>query len=447
VKVAQHSVSLLFGLLFTISAYSQSGMEFKEFSLKLQPYFDDELIADLEAAMPKGAQYRVWGWDVGDFTGDGVPDVTFSVNVLGQRKRESTVYLFVDNFGYLVNVGNFQLAYIDLPLEIGVLVRDTIAYVTQKKKSDYWTIRGYTYRSGSMVQVDEFISNKVEHFGHESYRNFSTLQTKERFLDEEGLEEFAVEYTTVPCYSRGRQVYAGFVSDVITNSIRNVHEGAFYWTGPADASFTARTVYDDDNLYVWIKVVDSNVVTGWCDTCTADRLEIWLDTTPAEDLGGSRYVMSVKKRELTVRESTDSGLYAIAVKIGDFAEIRPSVKIRTTDELDAVQESAVDQVRVVTAQRSDGYIVKIRVPWVLLGYARVPIEEKILTELGCTIALYDIDNEFRPEEVSVISTSAIKPLNPTTYGAIRFIPESTWYGETNNIYVDAVINTLRELGF
>lgn len=440
-------IVVLVVLASAVAAQAQSGMEFKDFALKLQPYFADELIEDLAEAMPYGAQFRVWGWDVGDFTGDGIVDVAFSVNVLGQRKRENTVYLFVDNFGYLVNVGKFSLSYIDLPLEIGVVIRDTIAYVTQKKKADYWTIRGYKYRTGSMVQVDEFVSDKIEHFAHESYRNYQTLMTKERFIDEKGVEGFAVEYTTLPCYSRGRQVYAGFVSDVVINSISNVHDGAFYWTGAGDASFSARTVYDEDNLYFWIRVVDSNVVTGWCDTCVADRIEIWLDVTPAEDLGGSRYITSVKRNQLQVRETTDSGLYAIAVRIGDFEEIRPTVAIKTTDELDVAQQNSVGSVRVVTAQRADGYIVKVRIPWVLLGYARAPIEEKALTELGCTIALYDIDNEFRPEEVSVLSTSNIKPLNPTTYGAIRFIPDVAWYGETNNIYVDAVLNTLRDLGY
>ncbi len=78
---------------------------------------------------------------------------------------------------------------------------------------------------------------------------------------------------------------------------------------------------------------------------------------------------------------------------------------------------------------------------------RAPVDEQSITEFGCTIALYDVDNEFRPDETSVVATSPIQPLNPATYGAIQFIPDGRWYGETVNIYTESVLSTLRELGF
>ena len=135
------------------------------------------------------------------------------------------------------------------------------------------------------------------------------------------------------------------------------------------------------------------------------------------------------------------------MRIGDFVDRRPSIKVKTTDELDPAQEEAVQLVRVVTAPRSDGYVVKVRVPFVLLGYEKALVDEHSLTELGCTIALYDVDNEFRGDETTIVATSPIQPLNPSTYGAIRFVPEGKWYGDTANIYTDAVLNALRELGF
>lgn len=428
-------------------SYSQSGMEFTELQRKLQPYFADELIADIAEVMPQGAQYRVWGWDVGDFSGDGIYDVAVSINVMGTRRKESIVYLFIDNEGFLVNIGRYPLSYVDLPLEVGVAVKEGACYITQKRRTENWSIRGYQYRDGSVILMDEFVSDRLGVFAHEAYRNYRSLETRERFVNAKGEIEFKTDYLTVPCYGRGRQIHAGFVSDVAVNSVRSAQEGAYWWTGPADASFDARVVYDNDYLYVRIVVRDSNVITGWCDTCPADRLDLWWDVTPPEGESGSRAVTSIERNKLLVRSASDSGLFNFAISIGDFVDKRPTIKVRTTDDLEPAQEQAAQQVRVVTSQVGDGYIVKVRIPFLLIGYDRAPVDDRILTELGLTIGLYDVDNEFRSEETTILATSPIRPLDPSSYGAVRFVPVDLWYGETVSIYSDAVLSQLRELGF
>lgn len=426
---------------------AQSGMTYDEFSRRLTSYFAEELIQDIRPALPQGSAYRIWGWDVGDFSGDGNYDLAVSVNVLGTRKRENLVYLFVDTEGFLVNIGKLPFSYIDLPLEVGVVIKEQTCYVTQKRRSDDWMIRGYRFGEGSIVLVDEFVSDRIEAFGHETFRSYQTLETQERFITNDGDLAFATDYTVIPAYGRGRQVYAGYVPEISASRIKHVVNGAFWWSDEGDASLRARVVYDNDYLYIRVNVKDSTIITGWCDTCAADRLEIWFDVTPADELGGSRYVQSVKRSSITPRSSTDSGLYAFSIQIGDFGDRRPTIKVKTTDDLDPAQDSAVQRVRVVTAPRTGGYVVKVRIPFVLLGYERAPVDEQSITEFGCTIALYDVDNEFRPDETSVVATSPIQPLNPATYGAIQFIPDGRWYGETVNIYTESVLGTLRELGF
>jgi hypothetical protein len=428
-------------------ARAQSGIDYAEFKKKVEPYFAEELIEDITKAMPQGAAFKVWGYDVGDFSGDGVNDVAVSVNVLGTRRRESTVYLFIDNEGFLVNVAKFPLEYIDLPLEIGVAMRDGACYVTQKIKADHWVIKGYQYREGALVLLDDFVSDNVDSYGHERYVNYTTLESKERFLDGKGIEMAKADYLNLPAYSRGRQIVAGYRDEIVVERVRNVHEGAYWWLGPEDASFSARVVYDDDYLYLRVDVKDTSVVTGRCDTCAADRLDVWFDVTPPDSVTGSRTIGRDERGKLVFRGVSDSGLYALSIRIGDFEDVRPSVRVRTTDDLSESQQEAVQRIRVVTSLRSTGYIVKVRVPFLLFGYERVPLDERSVTEMGCTIALYDVDNEFRGDEVSVIATSAINTLQPGTYGAIRFIPDDLWYGETTNIFADAVLSYLRELGF
>lgn len=441
---------LFFVTLFlcqTTPVEAQSGMTYEEFVRKIEPYFADDLISDIRAALPQGSHYRIWGWDVGDFSGDGIYDLALTVNILGTRKKECIAYLFVDNEGFLVNITAMPFQYVELPLEIGVVIRNGTCSITQKRRADDWVIRGYRFEGGSVVLVDEFVSDKRGMLGHETFTSYNTLETREQFLDSDGDPVFAIEYLTIPCYSRSRQVHAGFLSEVSVEGVSYVREGAFWWSGPSDASFRARAVFDDEFLYLRVNVADSTIVTGWCDTCAADRLEIWIDMSQPESSQTSRYISKIDRSVVSARVFSDSGLYAFSIRIGDFGEKRPSIRVKTTDELDPDQEAAIKLVRVVTTPRSDGYVVKVRIPFRLLGFERAPIDDRVITELGFTIALYDVDNEFRPEETTILSTSPLDPLNPSTYGAIRFIPDGKWYGETTNIYTSAVLSALRELGF
>lgn len=422
-------------------------MDFDEFVRRADPYFAEELLNDVRVALPRGSSYRIWGWDVGDFSGDGFYDLAVSVQVLGNRKRECVVYMFADVEGYLVQISRMPFDYVDLPLEVGVVVKDNACYVTQKRKSEDWTIRGYRFTEGALVLVDEFVSDKIESFQHESFRSFQTLVTREKLANKRDEEVFNAEFLTIPCYSRTRQVYAGYVPEVVVSSTDYVPEGAYWWSGEQDASFAARLVYDEEYLYARILVRDSNVVTGWCDTCIADQVELLLDVLPPEEGSRSRYLSKIDRDQVTVRSTADSGLYRFTVRLGDFADNLPRVSVKTTDDLDVTQVNAKKQLRAVCALRPHGYVVKLRIPFALLGYQKAPIDERSTVEFGCAVAVIDYDNEFRPDERSVIATSNVEPLDPSTYGALRFLPDGAWYGQSVNIYGEAVINTLRELGF
>lgn len=426
---------------------AQGGLSITDVKEKLKAYFADELLADLEKVMPQGAQYRIWGWDVGDFTGDGYNDVALSVYTSGTRKKECTVHMIADVDGFLTDVATFNVPFVDLPLEVGVVIKDTTCFIARKRKSDDWGMKGYRFVAGSVVLVDEFNSNQLSGFAHEDYRNYVTLDTREEFSNDKGKVLFESQYLTIPCYERGRQLFAGIYAEVAPSSIRNVLEGSYWWEGADDASFSTRFVYDEENIYVRVNVYDSNVVTGWCDTCIADRLEVWFEVNNRAEKDYSRTIERVSRKGIQPRNEVDSGIYALLVKIGDFEDIPPTIKVKTTDELDPIQQAALENVRVVTGQRSDGYVVKLRIPMELLGFAQPPIDDDVLTEYGCTVVLHDVDNEFRPEETTTIATSRLSKLDPSTYGAIRFVPAKRWYGETRNIFTDAVLTTLRELGF
>ncbi len=425
---------------------AQGGMSFDELTGKLSVYFADELLADLPKSLPRGIPYRIWGWDVGDFTGDGYNDLALSIYISTSRKRECQVYLFGDIDGYLVNVATYAVPFIELPLEVGVVIKDTTCYIARKRRDEDWSVKGYRFYQGSIILVDEFRSNKVLSFDHETYRNYRTLETRETFADRNGKTVYDNQYITIPCYDRMRQLYAGTTGEAHVWSIRNVRSGSFWWKGETDASFRARLVYDANYVYVRVTVIDSNVVTGWCDTCAADRLEVWFETNmPDECL--SRTIERIDKKGIVPRKTASSGIYGFVVTIGDFEDKRPSVRLKTTDDVFSESADLVSDVRVVTAQHVNGYTVKLRIPLELLGFAQPPVQGADDSEIGCTIMVVDVDNDFRPEETTIIASSSLEYMNPSTYGGLRFIPAEKIYGEATNFYVDAVIANLRELGF
>lgn len=427
---------------------AQTGMTFAEFALKLDPYFDKELIMDISAQLPQGAEYRIWSWDVGDFSGDGFNDVAFAVKVTGDKRKVMNVYLITDIDGFLTTVAQFQYNYVDLPLEVGVVIKENACYTTRKLEEFNWIVRGYRYDMGSVVLLDEFSTAKVDKYTRETYKNYQSLQTSERFINTQTNETaFSTKYLTIPCYPRGRQMYRGYAAEAVSKSVDYVTSGAFYWGGEDDCSFSLRSVYDEDYLYMTVTVKDDELITGRCDSCTADYLDLWFDTNqPGPD--GERFISKTKRsQKMSIHSTADSGLYCITAKLGDFLERKPYIKVKTTDELEPTQKSVVSQVKVVAAPRKNGYIVKLRIPFLLLGYEHAPIDEKELTQLGCTVVVHDSDNEFRPEEEALICTSPFSSMNPATYGTIQFVPQEHWYGETTNLYTDSLLKYLGEMGF
>ena len=84
-------------ILITIpSILFSQGMSFNEFAPKLQKYFDNKLIADIQNELPSDGAYQIWGWDVGDFSGDGYYDVAFSVRYKSDKGKKIRAFMFAD---------------------------------------------------------------------------------------------------------------------------------------------------------------------------------------------------------------------------------------------------------------------------------------------------------------------------------------------------------------
>ncbi len=429
--------------LSPLSAQAQTGMTFEQMQEKLQPFFADELIEDLKEQLPKGTQYRIWGWDVGDFSGDGFPDVALSVRQANDKGRNVQVYLFVDIDGYLTRVGKFQYTFIELPLEVGVFIKENGCFVLQKYQDFEWSITGYRLDNGSLIVLDQFKTERIKNMTHETYRNYQALTAYEKYRDTKLNDElFYADFLSIPSYPRGNYVFKGFSADAVSNSVKFATKGAFYWGGKDDLSFNVRSVHNEQYLYFLVRVTDDIVVASGKDSLPHDKVEVWLDMSNV----GNRFLRKKGKVE-SFRTKAESSIFAFTIHPGNFTDRKPSVTTSAVDNLTDAQKQAVTQVKVASTLWDKGYIVKIRIPFQLLGFTGVPVEDGKPTEYGCTVAVHDIDNEFRPDEETVLATSKFENSNPASYGSLMLIPLGLVYGEARNIYVESVTDRLREIGF
>jgi hypothetical protein len=150
-----------------------------------------------------------------------------------------------------------------------------------------------------------------------------------------------------------------------------------------------------------------------------------------------------------VRKSADNGLYKLSIRPGNFKEQGPRVFISTTDSLnaDSIGIAGIPSVSAKAALRAKGYVIRVRVPFEAIGVKAREISLRKAKEIGCTVVLHDIDNEFRPEDETTIATSNLEEMNPSTLGVMMFVTDDNNYGEVAAIFTTSVFSYLRSIGF
>jgi hypothetical protein len=254
---------------------------------------------------------------------------------------------------------------------------------------------------------------------------------------------FKTQFLSIPSYSRGRDISTGYVATANVDMSKFILEGSYYWRGKEDASTSIRSAYDSEFLYYNVAVRDDQVVPGGIDPgdTVVDRLELWLDM----NILGDRF-QGVQTSGF--RFSTDTNIYAFYITPGDFIDQPANVRVASANIMDDDQVAAARRVKAVAIRHDDGYAIKMRIPWQLLGYPTAPLSETESMEFGMTMLVHDVDNRYRPEEVTTLSTSLnFSPTKPATFGALILVPNSEFYGYSENIFLGEVKDRLHEVGF
>ena len=316
-------------------------------------------------------------------------------------------------------------SFFELPIEVGVTIGDGLAYLIYKRVEGNWEIFGRQYRDGVIMLVDTYTTTRGDVLTHEIYRNYQSLEGFDRYLRVRNDQEiFRNDFLTVPSYRRGRHVSAGYAQTASASMSAYLVRGAYWRNDESDLRVSIRSAWDPDYLYFNVIVDDDQLEPYAQDNDTVgDRVEIWMDMFLFRDR------FRVNSRKTDFRMHSDTNIYGLLIDLGDLADKAPNVSISTTNLFDESQTQATSKVRAVAARRDSGWTLKVRVPFKLLGYPKAPVDESDLLEIGTTAVVYDLDNPWRPNEVTVMATSHnFDNTKPATFrlGCYRSSKPSLW---------------------
>lgn len=432
----------LFGMCAT--AHAQTAITFDSLARAVDPFFAPELVKDIRDALPQNA-FDVWSYDVGDYTGDGANDFALVIRQRNDSRKRMNLYFFVDDDGTLRLIKQTTVDFVELPIEVGVAISQGTAYMTRKLKEFNWEISGYRYRDGVVMMVDKFTTAPQGNMTYETYRNFQTLEGYERYINSTDTSlVFRSDFLTTPCYNRGRDVTSGYQATARAALTRYILRGSYYWGGEGDLALNVRSAFDKDFLYFSIFVRDDEVIpVGVKDNdTTADRLELWLDMYSL----GDRFRVGRRARDF--RMKTDSNIYALTIALGDFGDQQARVRLSSSNNMDEMQRNAAKSIKAVASKLDSGYAVKLRIPFMLFGFNGAPLEDNEPMQFGMNVVVHDVDNPYRPEQVTTMTTSqSFDRLKPATFGSIVLLPNSSFYGESTNVFLGDLKERLNEVGY
>lgn len=419
---------ILLSIVFTTHVCAQSGSSLKDFEKKLADYYDQELIADVLTEIGKDEQAKVWSWDVGDYSFDDHNDMACVVRYPKEKSRICSVYFFVDINGTLTPVHKESRAFVESPLEVGVAIKNAGCFLTSKKEQFNWDITGFHFKYGVFVEKDHFSTSRNSGQTIEVFRDHVTRRNRMHVFSTRNEEtSYYHHYHDIPLYQSGLTIPWGIQQSIIIDSPDDVYRGAFYWSGPRDASLIIeKSTYSDSHLEFEVFIQDDTLIQQSCDTCLQDKVLIYISNI------GPAYE---KKKALD--SANDITIQTI--------ELLPNFELphKSIMKIDGMSIQSSVSMHV----ESEGYRMNIRIPINALSL----ITSTFLTDerhsIGCTMELVDIDNAYRYEEQTRIVTSDYEHGNPRSFGFLTKYPSGIYDGQIQQYYAKQFVQTLQQLGF
>lgn len=423
-------ILVLLLLISTNQLFSQSALTYNDFKKALLNYYEEDMISDLIQLKPQIESSQFWSWDVGDYTGDGYPDLAFVTKDKSVSGKNLTVTLVVDIDGYLVKVKEFQEKYIELPLEVGIAIKENTCYVTNKIKQFHWNITGWYVENGNFKQRSIYRTEKhTAAVTKESLIDFSKSIVEERIVhSSSGKVSQINKIQYFPLFAEFDQYQSGNQDKREFSTIQYVESGAYYWSGEEDCSFNLQLTKKDDFLYAMIDVIDDSLVAG-AEFSSVDKVKISFYQHEKSNDGVLKQFFSTLQKSTIQTKPIKSKKIDFEFSLGDFISTKSFVSLPTTTE------ATVDVIST-----NNGYVL----------YAKIPFSEIIsdintTSEVGFSISVFDADSDFYPEITTVLSTEDYD--DKTKISTLVIKPIAEIFQSYNNLFEPQLITNLKKYGY
>lgn len=291
---------------------------------------------------------------------------------------------------------------------IGVETQDLVAMQQGGRRNTFFE-EGWK----GMEEVLEEVSKEVkrspsfEGFALHHYGSYKNLQKERNVPTKERKARYALEASQRQAVTIDGDLsewgdMATFHSVVKTE---NVVYGQGAWKGEKDLSFRSALQWDEDALYIAIRVTDNQTVQikSGKDLWEGDHIEVWLDM----DLEGD-YNEAVN--------SDDD--FQFGLSPGDFGKLQPEVFLWTPP----LEEAFLKEPTLAAQKTADGYTLEARLPTTLLFATAKKGKEISFAKgkrFGISIDTSDTDDPRVPQKC-LLSTSTNRIWgDPTTFGILE----------------------------
>ncbi len=436
--------SVFFLLLFMPAitcAQSDLYISFEQFCQNVDTIFTPEQLTDLRTHLPE--KFDIYGYDIGDFSGDEMPDIALSIRQKDLKGRKVKVFYLVSDSLKFTVAREKVLEFVDLPIEIGFSIEGGVCYTTQKKAKSSWKIEGYAWRDGNFMLVERYEStrkplkpsNKGD-VGYELTSNYRTLFTSEQYFNPGNNKPyFNTQYYTFPVYPLSLNIHPQVYYVVRDTAFKFIVSGAESFRGKQDAQFETAVFYDDSFLYFFAWVTDDSVEIAGNDWDKTDHVQLWFD------LSTSGKVSETQTSAPNFRIVPDDSVFFVSIACTEHDTDPQRVRVTLRTEPTPVQQRLIRNIRVLSNVTRDGYAIRARIPIELFG-GRSRCEQKI----GYTMVLHDVDGTKDSARITELATSSFREWNPSTFGSLYLMKSSEYYGEVVDLNISELVRSLVDAG-
>jgi hypothetical protein len=412
---------------------SVDSLDYTQFEKQLRRYFSERQTKSIISNLP--ASCKIFGFDAGDYSGDGAQDIVLSARADEHEKREVGVYFFVGRGEEFELIKTMNRRYLSEPIEIGFSVESGICSVTQKLGEYHWRITGYSFAQSVFKVVTLWETQRLpggrefSQTGMEIVNDYRTNRSTESYFrasDSKSL--FRSEFDAMPVFPASYQPPEDVRAWIGDSSSTPLLRGSSSWYGVEDCGVFTAASWDSTTLFLRVALFDDRILTG--DSIAAsDYLDLRFDVS-------GKGKVDAAGRPRAMADADVLGLRFVPFEtdtMGMRSEFLGSWGAR--EQLRKAVRSAIRRVDYRSFE------ITCALPMKLFKAFGVP------SRYSFAVLYHDVDNPDHPDWVTVASSSPrFEEGNPSTYGRMDFLPQDEVPYEREDYRLLPIVSRMDQAG-